>query len=195
MSLPCATCHADCCGPVVLTKFRLQRINDYLRSKPREELERLAAQKRDWVTCKFVDTQDFSCSVYPVRPRQCELYGRVAGMRCPHVNGLVNIVTQSTADLWMALELESEVVGLSNEYKWREIMGGNQYTVAEDTGSKLEQPGPTPQQVELLVCKCGDCTHWEIGHNFIMCRTCGDSFSAEITVPDHDKLIWQIHQR
>jgi hypothetical protein len=27
------------------------------------------------------------------------------------------------------------------------------------------------KQIELLVCKCKSCTHWEIGRDVIICKT------------------------
>ena len=29
------------------------------------------------------------------------------------------------------------------------------------------------KEIELLVCKCKDCTHWEIGKDVLICKTCG----------------------
>ncbi len=29
---------------------------------------------------------------------------------------------------------------------------------------------------ELLVCDCGDCAHWEVGRNFLKCKTCSVVF-------------------
>jgi len=51
------------------------------------------------------------------------------------------------------------------------------------------------KQVELLVCKCKDCTHWEIGRHFILCKTCGLELPAKIAVDDHHMLHWQKHER
>jgi hypothetical protein len=50
-------------------------------------------------------------------------------------------------------------------------------------------------EVELLVCKCKSCTHWEIGKDFILCKTCGLQLPAKISVDDHHMLHWQKHAR
>jgi hypothetical protein len=51
------------------------------------------------------------------------------------------------------------------------------------------------KEVELLICKCESCTHWEIGRDFILCKTCGLSLPAKIEVDDHDMLHWKLHAR
>ena len=51
------------------------------------------------------------------------------------------------------------------------------------------------KQIELLVCKCKDCTHWEIGKDVLICKTCGLTLPAKITVDDHHMLHWQKHER
>lgn len=44
----------------------------------------------------------------------------------------------------------------------------------------------------LLVCKCGDCAHWEIGlllgNHFIKCVTCGDTHKVSFSIDPHEKL-------
>lgn len=50
------------------------------------------------------------------------------------------------------------------------------------------------ENVDHLVCKCKDCTHWIIGRDFIRCKTCGVKVKATIVVDDHDLLHWQKHQ-
>ena len=52
------------------------------------------------------------------------------------------------------------------------------------------------KKVELLICKCKDCTHWEIGRDFILCKTCGLNLPAKVTVDDsHHMLHWAQHER
>ena len=52
------------------------------------------------------------------------------------------------------------------------------------------------EKVDLLVCKCESCTHWEVGRDFILCKTCGFSIQATITVDDsHHMLHWKKHER
>ena len=55
---------------------------------------------------------------------------------------------------------------------------------------------PEKVQVPLLICKCQDCTHWEIGKDFILCKTCGLQIPATVTVDDsHHMLHWENHTR
>ncbi len=51
------------------------------------------------------------------------------------------------------------------------------------------------KEIELLVCKCKDCTHWEIGRHVLICKTCGLTLPAKIVVDDHHMLHWQKHER
>jgi hypothetical protein len=50
-------------------------------------------------------------------------------------------------------------------------------------------------EIELLVCNCQSCTHWEIGKNVIVCKTCGLILPAKISVNDHEMLHWRKHER
>jgi hypothetical protein len=52
------------------------------------------------------------------------------------------------------------------------------------------------EEIELLVCKCKSCTHWEIGKDLLICKTCGLTLPAKITVDDsHHMLHWEKHER
>jgi hypothetical protein len=51
------------------------------------------------------------------------------------------------------------------------------------------------KEIELLVCKCNSCTHWEIGRDVLICKTCGLTLPAKITVDDHHMLHWEKHER
>jgi len=57
-------------------------------------------------------------------------------------------------------------------------------------------------KVTLLVCNCGDCLHWELLPNSILCKTCGKEFSVpgletffQEHVDKHDELSWKEHER
>jgi hypothetical protein len=63
--------------------------------------------------------------------------------------------------------------------------------VYEEKTTKPQAKG----KVKLLVCKCKDCTHWEIGEDFILCKTCGLELPAKVVVDDHDGFHWQEHER
>lgn len=50
----------------------------------------------------------------------------------------------------------------------------------------------------LLVCNCGDCRHWEIEKEFIICKSCGTKFETPGLGQDidshmdrHPKLTWK----
>lgn len=66
---------------------------------------------------------------------------------------------------------------------------------------KIERVKPMAK-VPLLVCTCGDCTHWEIAQDSIICKSCGEvipvpdigTYVVSHTV-DHPKLDWQEHER
>jgi transcription elongation factor Elf1 len=65
------------------------------------------------------------------------------------------------------------------------------------------------EKVELLICKCQNCQHWEIGktadgRGFIECKTCGLSLPMSIIkqgddtvfiLDDHHMLHWGEHER
>ena len=48
--------------------------------------------------------------------------------------------------------------------------------------------------VELLICKCKDCTHWEIVKDVdqlsILCKTCGIEVPIRFDFDDHESLHW-----
>lgn len=97
-ALPCETCKCECCSGIPLTQRELDKIVRYLRTKPVQELERLARQKRDNITCMFVDTEKWQCSVYGARPLVCELFGRVPNMVCSYAPGRSKELSQQESD-------------------------------------------------------------------------------------------------
>ena len=50
-------------------------------------------------------------------------------------------------------------------------------------------------KLELLTCKCKSCTHWEIGKDTIICKTCGATFPATVKVNANEKIYWEQHNR
>ena len=120
-ALPCSNCHADCCGPIPLYPRQLARIEEYLTTLPAEDIDALSSQRRRKLTCAFVDTRTHICSIYPVRPALCDLYGRTEGLECPHHRQLVQIISPQQASLRLELEKESGVPILSNEWKWSKL--------------------------------------------------------------------------
>jgi hypothetical protein len=54
------------------------------------------------------------------------------------------------------------------------------------------------EHVDLLVCKCRSCTHWEIGKRadgsqFILCRTCGVELPVKLEVGNDMLTHWAKH--
>ena len=116
--LPCSQCKHECCGLVPISKDRERRIQAYIAEIPQFTRDRLARQKRRPLDCGFIDTETGVCSIYPIRPQLCRLYGSTPGMQCPKVDGLVHIVSKETATLVVDLEYESGVASLSNTFDW-----------------------------------------------------------------------------
>lgn len=75
----CVISCSDCCGPVPFLGEEYDRLVAYLAErgqKPREQVG---------LTCVYVENN--RCSVYPVRPLLCRLYGTIPGLRCPNGAG------------------------------------------------------------------------------------------------------------
>jgi len=121
ISLPCGQCKHECCGPVPISKDRERRIRAYIAEMPQFTTRRLARQKRKTFDCGFIDTETGVCSIYPIRPPICRLFGSTEGMQCPKVPNLVQIVPKQAAKLVMDLEYESGVSFLSNSFDWGSV--------------------------------------------------------------------------
>jgi Fe-S-cluster containining protein len=94
--LPAINCKRlcqDCCGPISMTDFEVARIAGRVPSFPstgRKMPVRLASGQvviaqgfvTDCEKCPLL-AEDGSCSVYPIRPLICRLWGLVQSMRCP----------------------------------------------------------------------------------------------------------------
>ncbi len=119
--LPCSSCTAVCCGPVPLSAVRVEKIRAYLKTLVPQEQIRLANQPRREEDCRFLDKEDHSCAIYPVRPWVCEAFGRVHGMPCPKTPGLVQIIPAFIEETNMTAEYESGVVGNSSKFDWRKF--------------------------------------------------------------------------
>ena len=116
--LPCSGCQALCCGPVALSGDRMAKIRAYVETLPQQKRQRLAAQRRNKLDCGFLDKENSRCAIYPVRPWVCEAFGRVEGMRCPKVSGLVQIVPSFLAKTRFEAEYESGVELISSDFDW-----------------------------------------------------------------------------
>jgi Fe-S-cluster containining protein len=103
---------------VALSSDRLQKIKAYVQAMPRTERKRLAAQKRKLEDCGFLDKTNHHCAIYPVRPWICEAFGRVPGMQCPRVEGLVQILPSFLGETSLAAEYESGIIENSSQFDW-----------------------------------------------------------------------------
>ena len=120
-SFPCSSCTALCCGPVALSRDRLEKIFAYLRTMPKAERKRLAKQKRDSLDCGFLDKANHRCSIYPVRPWVCETFGRVKGMKCPMTLFPVAAMPEFIEETEFAAEYKSGEVGDSSHFNWSKL--------------------------------------------------------------------------
>ena len=79
----CIDC-GKCCGPVPISAEEYANIYDYLQEHayPREVAER----PHTILECVFRDNEKRCCSIYPVRPTICRLFGVTAGMQCLNGN-------------------------------------------------------------------------------------------------------------
>jgi Fe-S-cluster containining protein len=119
--LPCASCTALCCGPVQIAQARLQKIREHLRDMPSRERKRLARQERGFLDCGFLDKETHRCTIYPVRPWVCEVFGHTKGLECPKVGKLVQILPVFIVDTKAKEEMETEIVAISNTWDWRKM--------------------------------------------------------------------------
>lgn len=73
-ALGCPEGCGQCCGPVPVTASELSRVRAYVRQHgltPGEKTGR----------CPLYDGQ--RCTVYPVRPLLCQVFGHTKGLPCP----------------------------------------------------------------------------------------------------------------
>lgn len=117
-SMELATCNGcDQCGTRCIDGFAVVReefdaIQEYLRSQPVDEVARIAAQRKtlpwpgsQWneatVTyCRYRDLEKGQCSVYPVRPTICRLFGQTHWLPCPIE--AISHYPENAPDVWNA---------------------------------------------------------------------------------------------
>lgn len=90
----CTNC-GECCGPVLITYDEVAEIGKFMRENefPRE----VAGRTHEPLECVFRDSVNKRCSIYPVRPLVCRLFGVAKGMSCPNGNSANIDFTQQTA--------------------------------------------------------------------------------------------------
>ena len=123
----CYACGARCAAGVPMLRVEYEAIRAYLDSPAGEEARRVESQDKRvpypgtdeadgayYTACRFRDIERGRCSVYPVRPLVCRLFGHVDWLPCPiekvpsPVPGGVEImrrygdVPQQTYEEWLA---------------------------------------------------------------------------------------------
>ena len=112
----CDGCGTRCTAGFGVTSPEWLAVRAYLAQWPPEERERLAKQERTvpWpgaeetgatVTyCQFRDRERNQCSIYPVRPTICRLFGQTSWLPCPIE--AVTAYPEEAASVWNAYRLE-----------------------------------------------------------------------------------------
>lgn len=81
----CIGC-GKCCGPVFATKGEIATIKKFVKGQiPQNVICRLKKQNKESFTCPYRDETEKKCSIYPVRPEICRMFGLVKGLEC--ING------------------------------------------------------------------------------------------------------------
>lgn len=96
----------------------MEKICAYVAVMPKAERKRLAKQKRGCLDCGFLDMKSHRCAIYPVRPWVCGAFGRVKGMQCPKLSGLVKIIPSYLEEEELKTECAGGVVGVSSQFDW-----------------------------------------------------------------------------
>ncbi|MDQ2732530.1 MAG: YkgJ family cysteine cluster protein [Armatimonadota bacterium] len=140
-NLPLEICHGcDGCGlrcteGVRMTRIEFLRIEHFIQAHP-EEMARVQTQDKsipDWpVTkfCQFRDTEGARCSIYPVRPVICRLFGHTEWLPCPL--GIVPLQGQRAMDVYQQYAKEE-----SRTFdEWCRLLPAFQQTPASEQGTE-----------------------------------------------------------
>ncbi len=76
-SLPALVCKGKCqhsCGPIAMSRLEWERVCDAVGHVP---------EGNESLVCPMLDQARGTCTVYPVRPMICRLWGLVRKMACP----------------------------------------------------------------------------------------------------------------
>ncbi|MBC8102274.1 MAG: YkgJ family cysteine cluster protein [Cytophagales bacterium] len=91
----CDGCGLRCMDGFTVSRAEREAVEAYLAAQAPEEVQRVADQEKTvpWpgaedtgatVTfCRYRDTQNRRCSIYPVRPTVCRLFGHTPWLPCP----------------------------------------------------------------------------------------------------------------
>jgi Fe-S-cluster containining protein len=106
----CDDCGGRCVDGFGVTRPEWDSVREYVSARPHEETERVRVQKKTqpWpgaedsgaeVTyCRFRDLERGECSIYPVRPTICRLFGHTEWLPCPI--GAVTQVPEDGPEVW-----------------------------------------------------------------------------------------------
>lgn len=89
----CDECGARCTTGVPMLESEFAALQEFLASPEGEDARRIAlldkqvpypgAEEYHYTACRFRDVERGRCSVYPVRPLICRLFGHVGWLPCP----------------------------------------------------------------------------------------------------------------
>lgn len=89
-AIECRGC-AECCGPTIWSEVEYLYIKQYLIKNNMQEkkyddkfLSNLSNLKLDGLTCPYL--VDKKCSIYPVRPFICRVFGTAKKLKCIKIN-------------------------------------------------------------------------------------------------------------
>lgn len=87
-----------------------------------DRIATLKAQSRPDKTCIFVDTDSWTCSIYPVRPEICRSFGLYQNLPCPYAPELAlgsrkDFATRVSKDF---VSLES-LRSVGDNYTWGDV--------------------------------------------------------------------------
>ncbi|MBW3622147.1 MAG: YkgJ family cysteine cluster protein [Armatimonadetes bacterium] len=89
----CDKCGDRCISGYPISRWEYERICGYLNEQDPAERERVARQEKNvpwpgapeftYEACRFRDVERGRCSIYPVRPLVCRIFGHVEWLPCP----------------------------------------------------------------------------------------------------------------
>lgn len=89
----CDECGARCTAGVPMLQTEFEAIQEYLAGAEGEEARQVEQQTKRvpypgvddvfYTACRFRDVERGRCSIYPVRPLVCRLFGHVEWLPCP----------------------------------------------------------------------------------------------------------------
>ena len=128
----CDHCGTRCVSGFGVAEAEWEAVKMFLSELPETERERLEKQTRrlPWpgaedlelytTFCRFRDMEKNQCSIYPVRPTICRLFGQTSWLPCPIE--AVPAYPEGAATLWNAYRTEKRKTW--EEWQEEEITGG-----------------------------------------------------------------------